>query len=403
MIKGINEHIPVMALTATATPKVQTDIVKNLDMENENIFISSFNRDNLFYEVRPKRSKDQTIKEIVQYIKSTNGKSGIIYVQARKTTEEIAKVLNVNGINAAPYHAGLDAKTRSSIQDSFLMEDCDVIVATIAFGMGIDKPDVRFVIHYNIPKSIENYYQETGRGGRDGLPGKCIAFYSYKDINKLEKFLRDKPVAERELGAQLIEEIIAYTETSTCRRHFLLHYFGEEFPISECNDLCDNCKHPKEEIEVTEEMNLVLKVIVELNENYTVKHLVDFVMGKKTISEELVGDWLYERETFNSFSTFEDPDKKGMMVFREDETGMWDSANNFNKFDFEWDLQSNDEKISITKYHKSQHFFASSTIYDITRADEDNFTFRFHLKLESHIDSLEEFEQFENIIISRVR
>jgi len=282
MIKGINEHIPVMALTATATPKVQTDIVKNLDMENENIFISSFNRDNLFYEVRPKRTKEQTIKEIVQYVKSTGGKSGIIYVQARKTTEEIAKVLNVNGINAAPYHAGLDAKRRSSIQDSFLMEDCDVIVATIAFGMGIDKPDVRFVIHYDIPKSIENYYQETGRGGRDGLPGKCIAFYSYKDINKLEKFLRDKPVAERELGAQLMEEIIAYAETSTCRRHFLLHYFGEDFPIENCNELCDNCKHPKEELEVTKEMKLALDAIVNLNENYTVKHLVDFVMGKKT-------------------------------------------------------------------------------------------------------------------------
>jgi ATP-dependent DNA helicase RecQ len=282
MIKGINEHIPVMALTATATPKVQTDIVKNLDMENENIFISSFNRDNLFYEVRPKRSKDQTIKEIVQFIKSTNGKSGIIYVQARKTTEEIAKVLNVNGINASPYHAGLDAKTRTAVQDAFLMEDCDVIVATIAFGMGIDKPDVRFVIHYNIPKSIENYYQETGRGGRDGLPGKCIAFYSYKDINKLEKFLRDKPVSERELGAQLMEEIIAYAETSTCRRHFLLHYFGEDFPIENCNDLCDNCKHPKEEIEVTKEMKLALDVILDLNENYTVKHLVDFVLGKNT-------------------------------------------------------------------------------------------------------------------------
>lgn len=282
MIKGINEHIPVMALTATATPKVQSDIVKNLDMRGENVFISSFNRDNLFYEVRPKRTKEQTIKEIVQFIKSTNGKSGIIYVQARKTTEEIAKVLNVNGINAAPYHAGLDAKTRSSVQDAFLMEDCDVIVATIAFGMGIDKPDVRFVIHYDIPKSIENYYQETGRGGRDGLPGKCIAFYSYKDINKLEKFLRDKPVAERELGAQLMEEIIAYSETSTCRRQFLLHYFGEEFPVDNCNDMCDNCKHPKEEIEVASEMKLALEVILGLNENYTVKHLVDFVMGKST-------------------------------------------------------------------------------------------------------------------------
>lgn len=282
MIKGINSEIPVMALTATATPKVQTDIVKNLDMENENIFITSFNRDNLYYEVRPKRKKEQTIKEIVQYIKTMPGKSGIIYVQARKTTEEIAKVLNVNGINALPYHAGLDQKTRSAAQDGFLMEDCEVIVATIAFGMGIDKPDVRFVIHFDIPKSIENYYQETGRGGRDGLLGKCLAFYSYKDIHKLEKFLRDKPVAERELSAQLMEEIIAYAETSSCRRHFLLHYFGEDYPVEDCNDLCDNCKHPKEEIAVTAEMKLALEAILALNENYTVKHLVDFVMGKAT-------------------------------------------------------------------------------------------------------------------------
>jgi len=282
MIKGINDKIPVMALTATATPKVQSDIVKNLDMENQNVFISSFNRDNLYYEVRPKRKKEQTIKEIVQFIKTMPGKSGIIYVQARKTTEEIAKVLNVNGIKAMPYHAGLDQKTRSAAQDGFLMEDCEVIVATIAFGMGIDKPDVRFVIHYDIPKSIENYYQETGRGGRDGLPGKCVAFYSYKDINKLEKFLRDKPVAERELSAQLMEEIIAYAETSTCRRHFLLHYFGEQYPIEDCNDMCDNCKHPKEELEVTNEMKLALDAVVQLNENYTIKHLVDFVKGKAT-------------------------------------------------------------------------------------------------------------------------
>ena len=282
MIHGIKEEIPVIALTATATPKVQSDIVKNLDMEDPNIFISSFNRDNLYYEVRPKRKKEQTFREIVQYINGIQGKSGIIYVQARKTTEEIAKVLRVNDINAAPYHAGLDAKTRTKVQDGFLMEDVDVIVATIAFGMGIDKPDVRFVIHYDIPKSIENYYQETGRGGRDGLPGKCLAFYSYKDIHKLEKFLRDKPVAERELSAQLMEEIIAYAETSTCRRQFLLHYFGEQFPVSDCGELCDNCKHPKELLPVQEEMVLALQAIEQLNENYTIKTLVDFVMGNST-------------------------------------------------------------------------------------------------------------------------
>lgn len=282
MISSIDENIPIIALTATATPKVQSDIVKNLELEDENIFISSFNRDNLFYEVRPKISKDQTIKEIVQFIKQIPNKSGIIYVQARKTTEKIAEVLRVNGIKSAPYHAGLDAKTRSKVQDDFLMENVDVIVATIAFGMGIDKPDVRFVIHYDIPKSIENYYQETGRGGRDGLPGKCLAFYSYKDIHKLEKFLRDKPAAERELGAQLLDEVIGYSETSSCRRQYLLHYFGEEYSESACGDMCDNCKHPKDRIPVQDEMKLGIQAVKKLQENYTIKMMVDFILGKKT-------------------------------------------------------------------------------------------------------------------------
>ena len=283
MITAIGENIPIVALTATATPKVQSDILKNLNMQRPNTFVSSFNRDNLYYEIRPKHTIDQTIKEIVQYIKSNaNGKSGIIYVQARKTTEDIAKVLNVNGIVAAPYHAGLDPKTRTKVQDDFLMEEINVIVATIAFGMGIDKPDVRFVIHYDIPKSIENYYQETGRAGRDGLEGKCLAFYSYKDIQKLEKFLRDKPVSERELGAQLMDEIIAYVETSTCRREFLLHYFGEEYTEDKCNDMCDNCRHPKEEVEVSEKMAQCMEAILQLNENYTSKLLIDFITGKAT-------------------------------------------------------------------------------------------------------------------------
>ena len=283
MISAIGVDIPLVALTATATPKVQTDIVKNLNMKDPNIFISSFNRDNLFYEIRPKNNKDQTIKEIIHFIKGLNGsKSGIIYVQARKTTEEIAKILTVNGIKASPYHAGLDAKVRTQVQDDFLMEDVEVIVATIAFGMGIDKPDVRFVIHYDIPKSIENYYQETGRGGRDGLEGRCLAFYSYKDILKLEKFLRDKPVSERELGAQLMDEMIAYTETSTCRRKFLLHYFGEEFDVERCNKLCDNCRNPKEKIEVKNDMATAIKAIKELNENYMVKTIVEYVTGKST-------------------------------------------------------------------------------------------------------------------------
>lgn len=279
MISSIGDNIPIIALTATATPKVQTDIIKSLEMDTVNIFISSFNRDNLYYEIRQKVNKDHTIKSIVQFIKTSGGRSGIIYVQARKTTEEIAKVLNVNGIKAAAYHAGLDAKIRTKVQDDFLMEEVEVIVATIAFGMGIDKPDVRFVIHYDIPKSIENYYQETGRGGRDGLKGNCLAFYSYKDILKLEKFLRDKPVAERELSAQLMEEVIAYAETSTCRRRFLLHYFGEEYDDSMCSNMCDNCKFPKQKEEVKDFMALALKSVQQLNENYTVKILVEFVMG----------------------------------------------------------------------------------------------------------------------------
>ncbi len=282
MIDSINKEIPIIALTATATPKVRTDIVKNLDMNGENCFISSFNRDNLYYDVRPKNGKDQTIKNIVQIVKGMNGQSGIVYVQSRKSAEEIAKVLQVNDVKAAPYHAGLDAKTRSRTQDDFLMEEVDVICATIAFGMGIDKPDVRFVIHYDIPKSIENYYQETGRAGRDGLEGRCVAFYSHKDILRLEKFLRDKPVAEREMGAQLMQEVIAYAETTSCRRRFLLHYFGEDFDDSNCNDMCDNCRHPKEKVEVSEEMSIALKSVDKLNENYVIKTMVDFIMGKGT-------------------------------------------------------------------------------------------------------------------------
>ncbi len=285
MIDAIGKDIPIIALTATATPKVQADIVKNLEMEPVRTFISSFNRDNLYYEVRPKGKKDATIKNIVQAIKkiqATQGKSGIIYVQARKSTEEIAKALHVNGIKAAPYHAGLDPKTRARTQDAFLMEEIDVIVATIAFGMGIDKPDVRFVIHYDIPKSIENYYQETGRAGRDGLPATCIAYYAYKDILKLEKFLRDKPVAEREMSAQLMQEIMAYAETTGCRRKFLLHYFGEHFDEQQCEQMCDNCRHPKEKIDVTAEMQVALKAVQELEENYKIKTLVDFLMGKET-------------------------------------------------------------------------------------------------------------------------
>lgn len=282
MIDEINAEIPIIALTATATPKVRTDIVKNLRMRDENIFISSFNRDNLFYEVRPKGRKEDAAKNIVQFIQQHLGKSGIIYVQSRKATEDLARLLNVNGIKAAPYHAGLDAKTRSKTQDNFLMEDIDVIAATIAFGMGIDKPDVRFVIHYDIPKSIENYYQETGRAGRDGLEGICVAYYSYKDMQRLEKFLRDKPAAEREMGAQLMDEMTAYSETGTCRRQFLLHYFGEHYDRADCHEMCDNCRHPKEKRDVQKEVKNAIEAILQLKENNRIKPIIDFLTGKKT-------------------------------------------------------------------------------------------------------------------------
>jgi len=283
MLDAIARDVPIIALTATATPKVQQDIIKNLGMEDYRLFVASFNRENLFYEVRPKIKKDQTIRQIIQIIKEEfRGESGIIYVQNRKTAEDLAEILVVNDIKSAPYHAGLDPKTRSKTQDDFLMEEIDVICATIAFGMGIDKPDVRFVIHYDMPKSIENYYQETGRAGRDGLVGKCIAFYNYNDILRLEKFLRDKPLAEREMSAQLMQEVVAYAETASCRRRFLLHYFGEEFDEEKCGKMCDNCKTPKERLNVQEEMVQALSAILELKENYLMKTVVDFLLGNET-------------------------------------------------------------------------------------------------------------------------
>ncbi|MCR9172031.1 MAG: DNA helicase RecQ [bacterium] len=272
-------NVPIIALTATATPKVQYDIQKNLNMLDATVYKSSFNRENLYYEIYPKKEVE---KQIIRYIRTKEGKSGIIYCLSRKKVEEIAELLQVNGVNALPYHAGLDAATRAKHQDMFLMEEVDVIVATIAFGMGIDKPDVRFVIHHDIPKSLESYYQETGRAGRDGGEGECIAFYRYKDVEKLEKFLQGKPVAEQEIGRQLLNEIASYAETSVCRRKMILHYFGEEFDEKKCNDGCDNCKNPRNKSEGKDYVVNLLKTIEALNETQRSKHYCAFLAGKVT-------------------------------------------------------------------------------------------------------------------------
>ncbi len=270
---------PIIALTATATDKVRTDIMRSLGIDDATEFKSSFNRPNLYYAVKPKTKEID--KDIVKFIKEHQGKSGIIYCLSRKNVEDLASVLRANEIKAAPYHAGLDSETRSKTQDDFLMERIDVIVATIAFGMGIDKPDVRFVIHYDIPKSLEGYYQETGRAGRDGKEGLCIAYYSYKDLKKLEKFMENKPVAEQDIGRQLLQETAAYAESSVCRRKMLLHYFGEIYPKDNCG-MCDNCLHPKERIDAQQPLLVLLKAVKALKENFKQEYVIDFVKGRGT-------------------------------------------------------------------------------------------------------------------------
>ena len=303
-IRPIVEEIgiaPIIALTATATPKVQNDIQKNLDILDAKVYKSSFNRPNLYYEVRPKINPT---KEIIKFIKNNSGKSGIIYCLSRKKVEQLSETLQVNGIKALPYHAGMDSSTRSKTQDKFLMEDIDVIVATIAFGMGIDKPDVRFVIHHDIPKSLEGYYQETGRAGRDGGEGQCLVFYSYKDIQKLEKFMQGKPVAEQEIGKQLILETVSYAESSVCRRKSLLHYFGEPYLDENCGT-CDNCLHPKTQFEGSEYVLKVLKTVIAVNEKFKVDYIADIIAGNKT---SIIKS--YKHHNLDMFNTGEGKDEK---------------------------------------------------------------------------------------------
>ena len=301
---------PIIALTATATDKVRSDIKKNLGIIDAKEFKSSFNRPNLYYEVRPK-TKDVD-KDIIRFIKQHPGKSGIIYCLSRKKVEELAAILRANDIKAAPYHAGLDSTTRTQTQDDFLMENIDVIVATIAFGMGIDKPDVRFVIHYDIPKSLEGYYQETGRAGRDGGEGLCIAFYSYKDLQKLDKFMEGKPVAEQDIGRQLLAETAAYAETSVCRRKMLLHYFGETYTKDNCGN-CDNCLHPKTEIEAKDQLVTVLNAILAVKENFRADYIIDFIVGKET--DEILAHHHEELENFGAGA--DDDDKIWNPVIRQ--------------------------------------------------------------------------------------
>ena len=308
----VNEigNAPVIALTATATDKVRSDIKKNLGIIDAKEFKSSFNRPNLYYEVRPK-TKDVD-KDIIKFIKQHPGKSGIIYCLSRKKVEELAAILRANDIKAAAYHAGLDSTTRTQTQDDFLMENIDVIVATIAFGMGIDKPDVRFVIHYDIPKSLEGYYQETGRAGRDGGEGLCIAFYSNKDLQKLDKFMEGKPVAEQDIGRQLLAETAAYAETSVCRRKMLLHYFGEVYAKDNCGN-CDNCLHPKTEIEAKEQLLITLNAILAIKENFRADYVIDFITGKET--DEIIAHHHHELENFGAGA--DDDDKIWNPVIRQ--------------------------------------------------------------------------------------
>ncbi|MBK7290967.1 MAG: DNA helicase RecQ [Chitinophagaceae bacterium] len=364
MMIQINPDAPVIALTATATPKVQSDIVKNLDLRKPNIFISSFNRANLYYEVLPKIKKTQVDENIVRFVKSMGKKSGIIYTLNRKTTEELADILMANGIKAVAYHAGLDSKLRSQRQDLFLGEEMQVICATIAFGMGIDKPDIRFVIHYNIPKSIENYYQETGRAGRDGLEGKCILYYSHKDVSKLEHLMRDKPLSEREVGAQLINETVAFAETGVCRRKLLMSYFGEDYENENCGQ-CDNCKHPKERLEAKEEVILALKAIKQLDERFATDYVVKIISGKLTPQIQM-----FRHDELKCFASGNDKDNH-----------FWNSL--IRQMILEGMLRKDIEEYGVLKFSKNAESFLKkpksfkivlNKLYDDANADDEEAT-----------------------------
>jgi ATP-dependent DNA helicase RecQ len=361
MMIQINPDIPVIALTATATPKVQSDIVKNLDLHNPDIYISSFNRPNLYYEVLPKIKKSATDENIVRFIKSMKNKSGIIYTLNRKTTEELADILMANGIKAVAYHAGLDSKLRSQRQDLFLGEDVQVICATIAFGMGIDKPDIRFVIHYNIPKSIENYYQETGRAGRDGLEGKCILYYSHKDVSKLEHLMRDKPLSEREVGAQLINETVGFAETGVCRRKVLMSYFGEVYEKENCGH-CDNCKHPKERVEAKDDVVIALKAIKALDERFATDYVVQIISGKMTPQIQM-----FRHDSLEEFASGNDRD-----------THFWNSL--IRQLILEGLLRKDIEEYGVLKFTKQAEVFLKkpksfqivlNKLYDDANADDE--------------------------------
>ncbi|MDR3056981.1 MAG: DNA helicase RecQ [Prevotella sp.] len=351
IVAEIGKH-PIIALTATATPKVQLDIQKNLGMVEADVFKASFNRDNLFYEVRAKTNNVD--KDIIKYIKSQGTKSGIIYCLSRKKVEEFAEILQTNNINALPYHAGLDAHTRSANQDAFLMEQVNVIVATIAFGMGIDKPDVRYVIHYDMPKSLEGYYQETGRAGRDGGEGKCIAFYSFKDLQKLEKFMQGKPVAEQEIGKQLLLETAAYAETALCRKKVLLHYFGEEYKERNCGN-CDNCVNPKKQVEAKDLLLTALEAVVALKEKFKTDYVINILRGKETSEIETYGH--QDLEVFGSGDDA-DEDTWNAVIRQALIAGYFDK-----------DIE-NYGLLRVTK--KGKDFLKKPSSFKITTADEED-------------------------------